>query len=151
MERTCRSRDRPGSVARLGRRANCSCRAKGEGPSRRFSRWYSAAKYRASPARETLRRTLDFPNESHHHAEDLERALGPNDRIGLVLGPQDECAVLDVEPFQRELAVDDCDDDIALLRSRAFLDDDQVAFENAGVHHRIASDAYEHRLRRPLD
>jgi hypothetical protein len=94
---------------------------------------------------------LELAHEPDHHAEDFERAFGTDHRVGLVLRLQHELAALDVEAFQRELTVDNRDDDVAALGRRGLLDHHQVAFENAGVLHRIALDPDQHRLRGALD
>ena len=96
-------------------------------------------------------RGLELAHQPDHDAEDLERALGPDHRVRLVLRLEDEHALVDVQPLQRELVVDDRDDDVAAPRRGALLDDDEVAIEDARVHHRVALDANEHRRRRMLD
>src|SRR5438045_2236282 len=96
-------------------------------------------------------RSSELANEPDHYAEDLERAFGPNRRIGLVLGLEDKLTGLDIEAFQGELIVDDGHDDFTLLRRGALLDDDEIAVENAGVLHRIALDPNQDRRRWTLD
>ena len=59
--------------------------------------------------------------------------------------------LLEIEALQRELAVDDGDDDVAALGGGRLFDDDEVALENAGVDHRIALHPHQHRLRRVFD
>src|SRR6185312_2829089 len=92
----------------------------------------------------------ELAHEPDHHAEDLEAVVGTNGRVRLVLGAQDELAALAVEALQRELVVDDRDDDVATLRGGALLDDDEIAVEDTRVDHRVALDADQHRLRRVL-
>src|SRR5439155_12148936 len=87
----------------------------------------------------------ELADEPDHHAEDLERAFRAYDRISLVFGPQHELPAFEIQALQGELVVDDRDDDFALLRGDTFFDDDEVAIENAGILHRIALHADEHR------
>src|SRR5579864_9277490 len=96
-------------------------------------------------------RRLDLSHQADHHAEDFERVFWTDDRISLVLGPQHETSVLEIEALQRELVVDDRHDDIALLRGSALFDDNEIALEDPGIDHRIAPDADEHGLRGALD
>jgi anaerobic selenocysteine-containing dehydrogenase len=94
---------------------------------------------------------LELAYEPDHHAEYLEAALRPDDGIGLVLRLQHELAALKIQALQRELTVDDRHHNIATLGRGRLFDDNQIALENPGVHHRVTFDANQHGLRRPFD
>src|SRR5436190_244574 len=90
-----------------------------------------------------IKEALELAHESNHHAEDLKRAFGTDHRISLVFRSQYELATLDVQALQRELVVDDGNDDVTLVRGDTLFNDDKIAVENAGVLHRIALHAHE--------
>ena len=95
--------------------------------------------------------TLHLADQPHHHAEDLERALGTDRRVGLVLGAQDELAASTSRRFSVNWLSTIATTMSPFLRRRPLLDDDEVAVEDAGVDHRVALDADQHRRRRALD
>ena len=89
-----------------------------------------------------------FPELPDHHSEYLDVALGTNDGISFVLRPQYDTASFTREPLQRELVVQDRDDDVTSVGSASLLHYHHVARVDAGVDHRVALHLDEDGLRR---
>jgi len=72
-------------------------------------------------------------------AEDsLNHKFPGGDQIGVegILGPEEGGALLDQIPLERDIAVDECRDDVPVSRLRMFQNHD-IAVEDTGTDHRI--------------
>src|SRR5947209_8415811 len=132
---------RPSSAAASRASSAASATANATGSDSCSARTAGASANRcASGAAARSSRALQFADDGFDSADDGD-IVGVDWRHGGVLRLEPDAPVLAVEPLDGRLAVDHGDDDLAVVRVGARLDDDQIAVQDRRVDHRVAFDA----------
>ena len=74
-----------------------------------------------------------FPEQPNHHPKDLQILPRTNYRVSLVRRPQNKATLLPIQALERELVVDDRDDDVTDVCAGALFHDNRIAIQDAGI------------------